>query len=129
MRHRGLRAEGDVMLGRRILPIVTAVAFTLAVLSPGPAAEATTMSVNCDAGGDLQAKIGAAASGSTILVKGTCVGNFIITSKGLTLKGNPKATLDGDDVFRPLGVNNTGAPSESVHLIDLTFTGGVVGSP
>jgi hypothetical protein len=105
---------------------VVVVAATMVVT---PVALAGTLSVNCDAGGDLQAKIDAAASGSTILVKGTCVGNFIITSKGLTLKGNPKATLDGDDVFRPLGVNNTGAPSESVHLIDLIITGGVVESP
>jgi hypothetical protein len=113
------------MLGGRIL----AVAFTLVSLSLGPIAEATTLSVNCAAGGDLQAKIDAASSGDTILVKGTCVGNFIITSKGLTLKGNPAATLDGNDVFRPLGVNNTGAPSASVHLTDLIITGGVVQSP
>jgi fibronectin-binding autotransporter adhesin len=113
---------------RRALQAIVAVPAMLALLLLGQAASAST-TVNCETGGDLQAAITTASSGETILVKGTCHGSFTITSKGLTLKGNPKATLDGDDVFRPLGVNNTGAPSESVHLIDLTVTGGVVGSP
>ena len=34
-------------------------------------------------------------AGSTLLVKGTCVGNFVI-GKSLTLQGNPTATLDGN---------------------------------
>jgi fibronectin-binding autotransporter adhesin len=83
--------------------------------------QAATLSVNCDTGGDLQARINAATSGDTILVKGTCVGNFQITGKSLTIKGNPTATLDGNDVFTTLSIN---APGKSVHLRGLTVTGG-----
>ncbi len=84
-------------------------------------AQAATLSVNCDTGGDLQARINAAASGDTILVKGTCVGNFQIAGKSLTIKGNPTATLDGNDVFTTLSINALG---NSVRLRGLTVTGG-----
>ncbi len=84
-------------------------------------AQAATLSVNCDTGGDLQARINAATSGDTILVKGTCIGTFEITGKGLTIKGNPTATLDGDDVFTTLSINAAG---RSVRLRKLTVTGG-----
>src|SRR4051812_23964464 len=104
---------------------IALVATAIVMVLPAGGARAATPSVNCDAGGDLQAKIDAASSSSTILVKGTCVGNFIIASKTLTLKGNPTATLDGNDVFRPLGINNTATPARSVHLIHLRITGGV----
>jgi hypothetical protein len=90
----------------------------------GPFAQAATLSVNCGTGGDLQAKIDAAASGSTILVKGTCFGNFQILGKGLTLKGNPTATLDGNDLGRTLFVSAAG---KAVHLVGLTVTGGESG--
>jgi hypothetical protein len=86
-----------------------------------PDAVASTLSVNCDSGGDLQAKIDAAASGSTILVKGTCLGNFQILTKGLTLKGNPAATLDGNDLGPALSIDT---PGKAVHLVGLTITGG-----
>jgi hypothetical protein len=69
-----------------------AVVVAAATMVVTPVALAGTLSVNCDAGGDLQGKIEAAASGDTILVKGACVGNFQIMSKSLTLKGNPTAT-------------------------------------
>jgi fibronectin-binding autotransporter adhesin len=97
--------------------------FFLAVLAVAlaPDAVASTLSVNCDSGGDLQAKINSAAAGSTILVKGTCFGNFQILSKGLTLKGNPTATLDGNDLFVTLEID---APGKAVHLVGLTITGG-----
>jgi hypothetical protein len=111
------------MLGRRILPIV--VAATVVIFPSGSAAGAMTVSVNCDSGGDLKAKIEAASSGDTILVKGTCVGNFMINDKSLTIKGNPTATLDGDDVFRPLGITLSG---QVVHLTGLKVTGGVATS-
>jgi hypothetical protein len=111
-------------LTRRVAAVAALAAATGLLVAPA-GARAATLSVNCDAGGDLQAKIAAAASGSTILVKGTCVGNFQIVGKGLTLRGNPAATLDGNEAFRPLGINNTSAPDKSVHLIGLTVTGGV----
>ena len=41
---------------------------------------AADLSVNCDAGGDLQVAIGAAADGDTLIVRGECVGNFVIDS-------------------------------------------------
>ncbi len=50
--------------------------------------------VNC-ATQSLQARIDAAPAGSTLLVHGTCVGNFVV-SKNLTIKGSPAATLDGN---------------------------------
>jgi hypothetical protein len=98
--------------------------FILAVLptAVAPTALASTLSVNCDSGGDLQAKIDTAASGSTILVKGTCFGNFVVDGKSLTLKGNPTATLDGNDLDRTLEIDNTAG--KAIHLIGLTITGG-----
>src|SRR6266508_827066 len=95
------------------------VAVVIGVASPG--ARAAGLSVNCDLGGYLQARIGAAASGSTILVKGTCFGNFSIAGTTLTLKGNPAATLDGSDSGSVLTI--TGA--STVHLIALSITGGL----
>jgi fibronectin-binding autotransporter adhesin len=80
-----------------------------------------TVKVNCDAGGNLQNKINAVGGGSTLLVKGTCVGNFQITGKALTLKGDPKATLDGNDAGNTL-VMTPG--NKTVTLIGLTITGG-----
>ena len=111
-------------LHRRGRPAATAalVAAALTVLLPGTGAQAATLSVNCDTGGNLEARIQASSTGSTILVKGTCIGNFTIAGKALTIKGNPTATLDGDDAFRPLGINS---PGKVVHLVGLTVTGGV----
>ncbi len=95
---------------------------TAALVGVGsPGVSADTLSVNCDTGGSLQAKIGAAGPGDTILVKGTCFGNFSIAGTPLTLKGNPAATLDGTDSGSVLTI--TGNPT--VHLIRLTITGGV----
>ena len=82
------------------------------------------MSINCGAGGDLQAKIVAAASGSTILVKGTCFGNFVVSGKSLTLKGNPTATLDGNDLGPVVTFNG---PGTTLHLVGLKVTGGTAG--
>ncbi|HXJ62825.1 MAG TPA: hypothetical protein VNN79_03635, partial [Actinomycetota bacterium] len=56
------------------------------MLVPGSASAAV---VNC-ATQDLQARLDAAAAGSTVSVKGTCLGNFVI-AKDLTLKGSPSA--------------------------------------
>ena len=97
----------------------------LLIVIVSPAAQAATLSVNCDSGGDLQAKINAAASGNTILIKGTCFGNFQINSKSLTLKGNPTATLDGNDLERTLDITS---PGMAVHLVGLTITGGASGT-
>src|SRR4029453_11225119 len=102
-----------------------AVVVAAATMVVTPVALAATLSVNCSAGGDLQAKIDAAASGSTILVKGTCIGNFQINAKTLTLKGNPAPTLDGNDLNVPLEISASG---KTVHLVGLTIPGGTASS-
>ncbi len=102
---------------RRALPALVAGA---ALLWIAPSAEATTLNVHCNSGGNLQNKIAAAPSGSTILIEGTCQGHFTIPgNKTLTLKGNPSATLDGMGSGRTL----SGGP-DAFHLAHLTVTGG-----
>jgi len=105
-----------------------ALAWTVAAVSVGLAspASATTVSVNCTTGGDLQAKLDSVASGSTILVHGVCLGNFIVDGKSVTIKGNPTATLDGNDLGRTLEIDNT--VGKTIHLVGLTITGGVAPS-
>jgi hypothetical protein len=84
-------------------------------------ASAATISVNCDAGGNLQNKINDAHGGSTILVKGTCDGPFSVAMKSLTIRGNPTATLDGQDIGTVLSVS---ADNKTVTLVDLVVTNG-----
>jgi hypothetical protein len=90
----------------------------VALLAPPTPAFAATINVNCSTQ-DLQIKINAAPAGSTLLIKGTCFGKFVV-DKNLTLKGNPAATLDGNDTGTTLTIPNT----HTVHLIALTITGG-----
>jgi len=126
LRPRGLRVRHEGLpsgrRGRSVVAFAASVLSAASLLSSGQAAQAAPMSFNCGAGGDLQAKILAAASGSTILVKGTCFGNFDISGKTLTLKGNPTATLDGNDLGPVVTFNAAG---KSLHLVGLTVTGGV----
>jgi fibronectin-binding autotransporter adhesin len=110
---------------RRAVVIGACLLVVVLLVPAGPSALGATPSVNCNAGGNLQAKIDAAAPGSTILVKGTCFGSFEISGKGLTLKGNPTATLDGNDLDRTLDVTAAG---KAVHLVGLTVTGGSTGT-
>jgi fibronectin-binding autotransporter adhesin len=101
-------------LGRACLVVVV----SLAVATVGtPALAAIT--VNCP-GQSLQAKINSAPAGSTLLVHGTCVGNFVL-KKNLTLAGNPTATLDGDQAGTTLRIVAT----PTVHLSHLTVTDGL----
>jgi predicted outer membrane repeat protein len=76
-------------------------------------AGAATVKVNC-ATQNLQNKINAAPAGSTILIKGTCVGNFVV-AKRLTLKGNPTATLDGNHAGTVVYIT-AARPVRLVHL-------------
>ena len=85
----------------------------------GPSASAS-ISVDCDASGSLQGAIDTASSGSTLLISGTCYGNFSIVGKSLMLKGDPSATLDGAGAGRTLIVPGT----DTLHLKNLTVTGG-----
>jgi hypothetical protein len=100
-----------------VTPAVIVALIAALVLIAVPASGAT-IAVDC-AHVDLQQKIDSAAPGSILAIKGTCVGNFVV-AKNLTLKGNPTATLDGNDVDRTLTITGT----RTVHLISLEITGG-----
>ena len=102
--------------GRKVLAVLLVLAGGLLA---APAASAQTIGVNC-ASANLQTKIDNATTGSTLLIKGTCHGQFAI-GKDLTLKGNPTATIDGDSGGTTLTV--TGA--RSIHLRSLIVTGGL----
>jgi fibronectin-binding autotransporter adhesin len=91
----------------------------VAVLCVPVAGWAGTVTVNCSTQ-NLQAKMNAASAGSTLLVSGTCVGNFVL-GKSLTLKGSPHATLDGNQTGITLTINGI----TTVHLIALTITRGL----
>ena len=103
---------------RSVLGPLTAALVTAGFAVTSPAWAGPT--VNCSGGGDLQAKITAAPPGSTILVEGTCRGNFVIKGKALTLRGNPSATLDGMASGHTLAVTTNNV----LHLVHLTVTGG-----
>jgi fibronectin-binding autotransporter adhesin len=112
-------SEGRGRAGASALTVAALVAGLLVV---GPAAGAATINVNC-ASQSLQGQINAAAGGSTLLITGTCIGNFSLT-KSLTLEGNPAATLDGNDSGSVLSITGT----HNVHLVGLTITGGLASS-
>jgi hypothetical protein len=90
------------------------------VIGAGGAA-AAPVAVNCPPYGadSLQAAITAASPGDTLLIKGTCTGNFTI-SKNLTMQGSPVATLDAQGSGHTVSVT----PGVTVTLNDLTITGG-----
>ena len=126
LRHRRLRTPHVDPLGKPLRPcqdrarahdlrlgILAIVGLALA--SP---ASAAILNVNC-ATQSLQARIDAAAAGSILRIKGTCVGRFVV-SKNLTLDGNPHATLDGAQLGKTLSVIGT----VTVLVTDLTVTGG-----
>jgi len=102
-------------------PGLIAILGTWMLAVPTPAS-AAPIHVNCDAGGNLQNKIDAAPGGSTILVKGTCGGPFTVMGKGLTLDGDPTATLDGQAAGSTLTIKPNG---RKVALVDLVITGGM----
>ncbi|MFL5798409.1 MAG: choice-of-anchor Q domain-containing protein [Actinomycetota bacterium] len=107
------------MVLRRSIALVVPAAVVAALLLPATPGFAATIAVNC-ATQDLQPKIDGAAEASTLLISGVCNGNFTV-NKGLTLRGNPTATLDGDFAGRVLNV----ATLATVTLKDLTITDGV----
>jgi hypothetical protein len=100
--------------------VLLALAAALAAASPAGAA---TLRVSCAKGGNLQAKLNAAAPGSTILIKGTCHGTFTIAKK-VALKGNPAATLDGDDGGTVVTVNNVPVRFVDLRIVDGAATNG-----
>ncbi len=104
------------MRGRMTVALMalTVVALGL-VVTP---ASAATIAVHCPSQ-SLQAKVNAAAPGSTLSITGTCHVNATI-NKDLTLQGNPTATLDGDDLGSTITISGT----PTVHLTHLVVTGG-----
>ncbi|MFL5798994.1 MAG: choice-of-anchor Q domain-containing protein [Actinomycetota bacterium] len=85
-------------------------------LTAGPASASNL--VHCP-GQSLQAKVNTAAPGATLSITGTCHVDLVV-KKDLTLEGAPAAALDGDDAGSTITI--TGSPT--VHLVDLTVTGG-----
>src|SRR5437588_5488134 len=108
--------------GRRVATAVAAFAAVAALVGVMAPAASAAIHVHCP-GQDLQNKIGSATPGSTLLITGTCHGNFQV-AQDLTLQGDPSATLDGDDTGSTLTITGT----RIVHLIGLTITGGVAAS-
>jgi predicted outer membrane repeat protein len=95
-----------------------------ALAAPPVALGVTTNYVDCGSGAVLQAAIDAAPPGGTLVIHGTCVGNFII-DKDLALKGRPKARLDahgsGTVLTIPAANRATGA---TVSISDIGIHGG-----
>ncbi|HXJ62579.1 MAG TPA: choice-of-anchor Q domain-containing protein [Actinomycetota bacterium] len=101
----------------RFAAVLVAVSLLVAV---GPtAAEAAPVHVDCSRQG-LQARLNSASAGSTLLISGTCIGNFVV-GKPLTLQGSPHATLDGDQAGTTLTITTT----KPVHLMNLTIQRGL----
>ena len=98
-------------------------------LALAPAVRGATTAVDCRAGDDLQAAFDAAAPGDTILVSGTCVGNFTIDRSLVVTGRGGSATLDGGGAGATVTiVSHPALPVEpAVDLIDLKVTGGAPG--
>lgn len=107
-----------------ILSMVGLIAGVLAITA-SPAGAATCLAKDGSvSNSNLQTVIDSASTADTIVITGTCVGNFSIPGGGsatsLTLVGKKSATLNG---------NNSGSvvyigPSETVTLQDLLITNG-----
>jgi hypothetical protein len=89
-----------------------------------PAAASPATLVDCSSNHNaLQPAIDAAATGETLLVKGTCTGPFTIGSS-LTLDGIGQAVLDGNAAGRTVTVGS-GALVRLDHLMITNGTGGI----
>ena len=81
---------------RRALGILMSSALMLATLAaPAAVAAGGTTQVDCRSGADLQAALDAAGARDTLVIRGTCVGNFTVPVE-LTLEGRgPRPTIRG----------------------------------
>src|SRR6185503_13011054 len=113
--------EGGPMGASRLVFWGVGAALVGGLLTPGVAG--ADVAVNCDNQQILQTKIDNAAPGATVLIKGTCIGQFTV-AKNLTLQGNPTATLNADSSGRVLQVNG----ERTIHLRSLVVTKGVADS-
>jgi predicted outer membrane repeat protein len=88
------------------------------------AAAATGTTVDCRAGGDLQAALDSAGPDATLSIVGTCVGNFVVTTD-VTLVGRPgKSILDGAGLGATLLISNQPI---TVTIAGLRIAGGYPG--
>src|SRR5438093_682002 len=100
-----MRASSIRATARALTATLVAVLLVL-VGSFGTPAAAAPILVDCGSGGDLAAALAAAPPGATIVVQGTCVGNFTL-AKDVTLRGQSGATLDGNGSGTTLAVDST----------------------
>jgi hypothetical protein len=106
---------------RRVVGIAGACILLMSLLAT-PAAASTTTLVNCGAGADLQAAINAASPGDTLLIRGTCVGNFTV-AKDLNFKGQKARPTIAGAPASTAPVLDLG-PVLAITITGLTITGG-----
>ena len=112
---RRLRSVRAVLAGSLVFgSVVTAWVIGDAV----PASATAPTIVKCNAGGNLQTAINSALPGSTLIVHGTCTGNFTI-AQNLTLQGS--GTLSGTGHNGPVLTINSGTAS----VDNLTIENGI----
>jgi hypothetical protein len=99
--------------------LIRTIPMLLLFSTPAFAQSTPAITVDCSRGQSLQSALKLALPGSTIAVKGTCVGAFTITTDGLQLDGGTTATLNGGGQD---AVTINGA--HGVVLTGLTITGG-----
>ena len=108
---------------RRVLGVLVSGILLLSVLAVPASAKSrpSTTEVDCRAGADLQAALDAASPGDTLLIRGSCVGNFATDAAGHT----PIAglTLEGRGA-RPTINGGLSAGSSDITLVGLTITNG-----
>jgi nitrous oxidase accessory protein NosD len=87
---------------RRTFGVLVGCCLLLSLLAaPAAAARTAGTLVDCRAGADLQAAITAATPGDTLLVRGTCTGNFI-AYKDLVFEGvGPDPTITSAPAIQP----------------------------
>lgn len=94
-------------------------------LAVAPQVHATTVIVDCDAGGAIAAILGRLKPGDTVLVRGTCRENVVIQPEvqRVTLDGQDKTTIEAADARRP-AVQVLG---REITIKGFTVTGGSFG--
>ena len=100
---------------RLTLTIPTLLLFTTTVFAQSTPA----LTVDCSRGQSLQSALERASPGATIVVEGTCVGAFTVTTAGLQIEGREAATLNGGSKD---AITINGA--QGIVLTGLTITGG-----
>nr|WP_304503585.1 right-handed parallel beta-helix repeat-containing protein [Corynebacterium lemuris] len=89
---------------RKLSSVLTVPALALsALVAFSPAAQAATVNVDCNAGGNLAQAVLGAADGDTLQVSGTCDETVFVprTSTNLTIDGGGTATIAGPDASAP----------------------------